>query len=136
MLLWLGRPCRELRQLASYHAASEINCTWLVETENAFSTRRAILYRTLAGQIVQRHAHYIIRNDVSLQTGFLKISQDPVCGSLFQHDLNIFQGEARHMVRRRSPGKMASRDEKVSLSESNLFLQQAAIDPEHAKNYL
>ena len=31
---------------------------------------------------------------------------------------------------------MASRDEKTSLSESNLILQQATIDPEQAKNYL
>ena len=31
---------------------------------------------------------------------------------------------------------MASRDEKISLSESNIILQQAAIDPEQAKNYL
>ena len=104
MLSWLGRPCRELRQPASYHAASEINCIWFVETENAFSNRRAILESTLAGQIVQRQARYIIRNDVSLQTGFLKISQDPVGGSLFYHDLKIFQGEARHMVHTRCPG--------------------------------
>ena len=31
---------------------------------------------------------------------------------------------------------MASRDEKISLSESNTILQQATIDPEQAKNYL
>ena len=32
--------------------------------------------------------------------------------------------------------KMVSRDEKISLSESNTILQQATIDPEQAKNYL
>ena len=32
--------------------------------------------------------------------------------------------------------QVASRDEKISLSESNLILQQATIDPEQAKNYL
>ena len=32
--------------------------------------------------------------------------------------------------------KVASRDEKISLSESNIILQQATIDPEQAKNYL
>ena len=32
--------------------------------------------------------------------------------------------------------RAASRDEKISLSESNIILQQATIDPEHAKNYL
>ena len=32
--------------------------------------------------------------------------------------------------------KMASRDEKISLPESNTILQQATIDPEQAKNYL
>ena len=31
---------------------------------------------------------------------------------------------------------MASKDEKISLSESNTILQQATIDPEQAKNYL
>ena len=92
--------------MGSFHAAHDINCTWLVETENAFSTRRAILYSTLAGQIVQRQAHYIIRNDVSLQTGFLKISQDPTDRSLFKHDLKIFHGEARHMVHTRGLGQI------------------------------
>ena len=33
-------------------------------------------------------------------------------------------------------GKMVSRDEKTSFSESNIILQQATIDPEQAKNYL
>ena len=32
--------------------------------------------------------------------------------------------------------QVASRDEKTSLSESNLILQQATINPEQAKNYL
>ena len=32
--------------------------------------------------------------------------------------------------------QVASRDEKISLSESNTILQQATIDPEQAKNYL
>ena len=32
--------------------------------------------------------------------------------------------------------QMASRDEKISLSESNLILQQATIDAEQTKNYL
>ena len=31
---------------------------------------------------------------------------------------------------------MASRDEKIFLSESNIFLQRATIDPEQATNYL
>ena len=55
---------------------SRIYYTWLVEMENAFSSRRVILYSTMLGQIVAKSECESFGRKVVEKLGFSKISRD------------------------------------------------------------
>ena len=74
--------------------------------ENAFSSRRVILYSTMLGQIVAKSECESFRHGVASRVGFLKNSRDPTVRFEWWRKNKLFQIKARSMVHTGGPGKI------------------------------
>ena len=77
---------------------------WLVEMENAFSSRRVILYSTMLGQIVAKSECESFRHGVASRVRFLRNYRDPTVRLEWWRKNKLFQIKARPMVHTGGPG--------------------------------